>query len=177
MAVIVASGHTRFHFGNCERTAWRRSFFAFAMIRRGLRFDQKPCPVRLSKIQNYLTDNLYVFMLSELKAWVNKKRGGLRTQFQFGNLAAVFRDRRISGGPLPRCQLVASPPAKNARRAGPPFLRGVKAWASPQRENQTKMLEHNLSCYVADQLSASASSLRRCTFISNSFIISLADSL
>jgi len=122
MAVIVASGHTRFHFGNCERTAWRRSFFAFAMIRRGLRFDQKPCPVRLSKIQNYLTDNLYVFMLSELKAWVNKKRGGLRTQFQFGNLAAVFRDRHISGGPLPRCQLIASPSRKEREKGRAPVL-------------------------------------------------------
>jgi len=30
-------------------------------------------------------------MLSELKAWVNKKAGWLRTRFQIGNLAAVFR--------------------------------------------------------------------------------------
>jgi len=30
-------------------------------------------------------------MLSDLKGWVNKKAGGLRRQFQIGNLAVVFR--------------------------------------------------------------------------------------
>jgi hypothetical protein len=29
-------------------------------------------------------------MLLEMKAWVNKKAGGLRRQFQIGNLAVVF---------------------------------------------------------------------------------------
>jgi hypothetical protein len=46
-------------------------------------------------------------MLSELKAWVNKKAGGLRTPFQIGNLAVVFRIWRGSGRLLSRCQLKA----------------------------------------------------------------------
>ncbi len=46
-------------------------------------------PVQVFKDRDYLVDNLYMFMLSELKAWVNKKAGGLRRQFQIGNLAGL----------------------------------------------------------------------------------------
>jgi len=45
------------------------------MIRRGRRFAREPSLVKLSKIEDYLADNLYVFMLSQLKAWGQQESG------------------------------------------------------------------------------------------------------
>jgi len=71
--------------------------FAVTMIVGVKASPRSGAPVGLSKIEDYLVDNLYVLMLSELKDAVNKKRTGCGTQFQVGNLAVVFLQLNLGG--------------------------------------------------------------------------------
>jgi hypothetical protein len=55
--------------------------------------------VRFSKIEYYLIDNQYIFMLSQLTDEVNGKADGLRSRFQIGNLSSqiTFTQMSLSG--------------------------------------------------------------------------------
>jgi hypothetical protein len=102
MEVMHAFDCVRFPFWNRERTSSWRKLLRFMILLRELALPGSRALVRLSKIEDYLLDNLYMLMLSELKAWVNKKRGWLRARFQIGNLAAVFR-KSLKGLDVERC--------------------------------------------------------------------------
>ena len=67
----------RFRFGLGRTTPWNGQEAALA--------------VRLSKIVDYLADNFYILMLSEVRREIKEKMEGLQAQFQIGNPAACDR--------------------------------------------------------------------------------------
>ena len=96
MEVIAVPDRRRFHFGTAKEPG-ASNVFAVTMIVGVKASPRSGAPVGLSKIEDYLVDNLYVLMLSELKDAVNKKRTCCGTQFQIGNLAVVFLQLNLGG--------------------------------------------------------------------------------
>jgi len=77
MEVIAVPDRRRFHFGTAKEPG-ASNVFAVTMIVGVKASPRSGAPVGLSKIEDYLVDNLYVLMLSELKDAVNKKKDVLR---------------------------------------------------------------------------------------------------
>jgi len=107
MEVIVRSTLPQFRFGNCEGNRPASESFRLHADSSGSTLRPEAASlVRLSKIEDYLVDNLYVSMLSELKARVNKKTGrAVGRSSKLGicrrSLYAIFVPLRMSRPKLP----------------------------------------------------------------------------